>query len=249
VPGLRTLLRSKRILQLSLAVNIAANLGLGGAAEVALPSLARGPLQAGSIGYGSLLAALAAGGLLGTLAASGVHQARRPFMTGSFAFLAGAVAIGVVPYVGGTIAVGAVLVAFGVLEGYGNVVMITAFQQWAPPAALGKLIGLLMLTSYGVFPVSVALAALMVRDLGPAPFFPLAAACLAVAVLAALSQRTWRDFGQAAERGRDRSSLLAVPATKTDERSGPALNQPPRRLRHGRSGRRTVSTRGGRGGR
>jgi MFS family permease len=76
-PALRTLLRSERILQISLVVNIAANLGLGGAAEVALPSLAHGPLHAGSIGFGSLLAALAAGGLLGTLAASQVREARR----------------------------------------------------------------------------------------------------------------------------------------------------------------------------
>jgi predicted MFS family arabinose efflux permease len=196
-PTLRTLLRSERILQISLVVNIAANLGLGGAAEVALPSLARGPLHAGSIGYGGLLAALAVGGLLGTLAASQLRNARRPLMTGSFAFLAGAVAIAVTPYAGGTIAVGAALVAFGVLEGFANVVTITAFQQWAPPTALGRLIGVLMLTSYGVFPVSVALGALVVRDLGPAPFFPLAGACLAIAILVALSQRTWREFGTA----------------------------------------------------
>jgi hypothetical protein len=81
------------------------------------------------------------------------------------------------------------------LNGFGNVVMITAFQRWAPPDVLGRLTGLLMLASFGVFPISVALAALVVHDLGPAPFFPLAAAALAAAVLAGLSQRTWRHFG------------------------------------------------------
>jgi hypothetical protein len=60
---------------------------------------------------------------------------------------------------------------------------------------LTALAGLLTLTSFGVFPISVALGALVVRHRGPTPFFPLAAATTAVAVLAGLSQRAWRDFG------------------------------------------------------
>jgi hypothetical protein len=46
----------------------------------------------------------------------------------------------------------------------------------------------------------------VVHDLGPAPFFPLASAALAAAILAGLSQRDWRSFGMtdaaAPERGR-----------------------------------------------
>jgi hypothetical protein len=57
------------------------------------------------------------------------------------------------------------------------------------------LAGLLTLTSFGVFPISVALAALVVRHWGPTPFFLLAAATVTVAILAGLSQRAWRDFG------------------------------------------------------
>ena len=60
---------------------------------------------------------------------------------------------------------------------------------------LGRLTGLLMLASFGVFPISVALGALVVHNYGPATFFPLAGAVLAAAILAGLSQRTWRDFG------------------------------------------------------
>jgi hypothetical protein len=62
--------------------------------------------------------------------------------------------------------------------------MITAFQRWAPPDVLGRLTGVLMLASFGVFPVSVAFAALVVHNLGAALFFPLAAAALAIAILA-----------------------------------------------------------------
>jgi len=78
-------------------------------------------------------------------------------------------------------------------------VMITVFQRWAPRNLLGRLTGLLMLCSFGVFPISVALSALVVHNYGPAVFFPLAAAVLGAAILAGLSQRSWRDFGAAGD--------------------------------------------------
>ena len=194
-PTLRRMLRTERILQIILLVNITANLGFGGMSDVALPALAHGPLHAGASGYGGLIAAFGAGALVGTLAAGQVRRARRPAIVGSVVFLGEALFLAVIPYLGGTLAAGAALIAFGATNGFGNVVMITTFQRWAPPAALGRLTGLLMLTSFGVFPISVALGALVVHDLGPAPFFPLAAAGLAVAILVGLTQRTWRDFG------------------------------------------------------
>ncbi len=114
---------------------------------------------------------------------------------GSAVFLAQAVALAAVPYLGGTVLAGAALTAVGVLNGFGNVLMITLFQRWAPPGLMGRLAGLLTMASMGVAPLSVALAALVVNGLGAAVFFPLAAAALALAILAGLSQRTWRDFG------------------------------------------------------
>jgi MFS family permease len=194
-PTLRTLLRSERALQISPLVTVAANLGSGGESEVALPSLAHGPLHAGAAGYGALVAAFGAGALLGTLAVAQLRPLRRPAILGSIIFLAQAIAVAAVPYLGGTIGAGLALLAVGALNGFGNVVMITAFQRWAPPDVLGRLTGVLMLASFGVFPISVALAALVVHNLGAAPFFPLAAAALAAAVLAGLTQRAWRDFG------------------------------------------------------
>jgi hypothetical protein len=164
--------------------------------QVALPSLAHGPLRAGAAGYGGLIAAFGAGALLGTIAAGQAGRVRRPAIAGSVAFLAQALFIAVVPYLGGTLPAGAALAAVGVLNGFGNVVMITIFQRWAPPDLLGRLTGLLLTASFGVFPISVALAALVVHGLGAAPFFPLAAVTLAIPLLAGLSQRTWRDFGR-----------------------------------------------------
>jgi MFS family permease len=194
-PTLRSMLRSERVLQIILLVNLAANFGLGGESEVALPALVHGPLHAGASGYGAVLAAFAGGALLGTIAAGQLGRLRRPAVVGSLAFLGEAACLAAAPYVGATVAVAAAMAGLGVLNGFGNVLTITAFQRWAPPSALGRLAGVLMLTSFGVFPISVALAAVVVRHWGPAPFFLLAAVTLAVAILAGLSQRSWREFG------------------------------------------------------
>jgi hypothetical protein len=83
----------------------------------------------------------------------------------------------------------------GAGTGFGNIVMITLMQQWAPAALLGRIMGVMMLASMGTFPISVALSGVLVRVLGPTPFFPVAGAVLTVAILCALSQREIRDFG------------------------------------------------------
>jgi len=194
-PTLRTLFRTERILAIILLVNIAANLGSGGLDGVALPALAHGPLNAGATGYGIILAAFGGGALLGTILVGQVGRLKRPVVVGSLAYLVEALCIGVAPYLGSVAGVSAAMVGLGVANGFANVLTITAFQRWAPPGTLGRLTGLLMLTSFGIFPLSVAIAAIFVRDLGPAPFFLFAAATLAAAILAGLTQRAWRDFG------------------------------------------------------
>jgi hypothetical protein len=124
-----------------------------------------------------------------------VGRLQRPVVVGSLAYLVEALCIGLAPYLGSVAGVSAAMVGLGVANGFANVLTITAFQRWAPPGTLGRLTCLLMLTSFGIFPLSVAIAAIFVRDLGPAPFFLFAAATLAAAILAGLTQRAWRDFG------------------------------------------------------
>ncbi|MHB1511421.1 MAG: MFS transporter [Acidimicrobiales bacterium] len=194
-PTLRQLLASERVLQGFLLVVVAANLGSGGVSEVALPALAHGPFHAGADGYGGLIAAFGGGALVGTVVAAQARLARRPAIVASIAFLAEAGLLAAVPYLGGTLPAGAALVAYGALNGFGNVVMITAFQRWAPTELMGRLMGLLMLAAFGVFPLSVVLGGIVVHNLGPAAFFPLAAAILAIAIAIGLSQQTWRAFG------------------------------------------------------
>ena len=194
-PGLGMLLKTERVLLVIMIVNVAANLGSGGLDGVAIPSLAHGPLHASAAGYGAILAAFGGGALIGTIAAGQAGRIQRPAVLGSAAFLAEAAFIAGTPFLGTVAAVAAALALIGVCNGFGNVVTITAFQQWAPQHMLGRLVSLLMLTSFGVYPVSVALAAVAGRDLGPASFFLFAAGVLAIAVLGGLTQRAWRDFG------------------------------------------------------
>jgi MFS family permease len=195
--------------------------------EVALPSLAHGPLHTGADGYGLLIAAFGAGALAGTIAAGQLSGGRRPAVVGSAVFLAQAIALAAVPYLGGTVLAGAALTAVGVLNGFGNVLMITLFQRWAPPGLMGRLAGLLTMASMGVAPLSVALAALVVNGLGAAVFFPLAAAPLALAILAGLSQRTWRDFGAAPRPAAPRPAARRPAAAAMDGRvPRPAPGQP-----------------------
>jgi MFS family permease len=194
-PKLIALIAAEPVLIIGLLLTVAANLGSGGLSQVAIPALARGPLRTGATGYGGLIAAIAAGSLLGTLAAGRSRPARRPAMLGSAAFLFGALCLGCVPYLGGAVADGVALAGFGLGNGFGNIVMATAFQRWARPEVLGRLAGLLMLASFGVFPLSALLAGGVVKAFGPPAFFPLAAGLLTAAIGCGLALRQWRDFG------------------------------------------------------
>ena len=168
-PTLGSMLRSERVLQVMLLVVLAANLGTGGLTEVALPALAHGPLHAGAGGYGGLIAAMAAGALAGTLLAGQIRGGRRPAILGAAFFIGECAFMAAVPYLGSVLASGAALAIFGALNGLGNVIMITLFQHWAPPALLGRLMGLIMLAAFGTFPVSVILGGVVVPSLGPRP--------------------------------------------------------------------------------
>jgi len=191
--GLLAFLKRSRVLQILLLVVIAANLAGGGEGEVALPSLAHAKF--GAAGYGALLACFAAGGLIGTLCAARTGGLRRPTVFASIAFLVSSVSMALTPYLGGEAGAAAMLFITGATNGLGNVTVLTVMQKWAPPALLGRVMGAVMLCAFGTFPLSVAVSGVLVRHFGPALFFPIAGGVVAVAILAGLTQREFRDFG------------------------------------------------------
>ena len=191
--GVWSLLRHSRLLQVLIMVAAVANLTSAGTFEVALPALAH--MSFGATGYGVLVACYGAGAVIGTLAATKAGRLRRPAPVACGAFLLAAASICLVPFLGGLPGAAAAIVVLGAGNGFGNIIMITLLQQWAPPAMLGRIMGVVMLASMGTFPVSVVLSGVLVRAIGPIPFFPVAGAVLAVAILGALTQREIRDFG------------------------------------------------------
>jgi Major Facilitator Superfamily len=197
--GVLTLLRKSRLVQVLLVVLIAANLANGGMDGVALPALAHA--RFGAAGYGALLACFAAGALAGTLAAARTGSLRAPAMLASAVFLVEAVTISLTPYLGGEAGAAAAMFASGACNGLGNVIFLTVLQKWVSPGMLGRVMGVLMLCAFGTYPLSAAIAGVLVGHLGPALFFPIAGGLVAVAILGGLTQREFREFGavQAAE--------------------------------------------------
>ena len=197
-PTVRGLLRSSRVLQIMLLITVPANLGVGGEGEVALPALAHGALHASAAGYGALVAAFGGGALAGRArrrASSALRRARRSSARSPSCsrrrswrrFRSQAEPSEPACCCSGSAR----------LNGFGNVVMITAFQRWAPPQLMGRLAGLLTLSSMGVFPISALLAGAAVGALGPAPFFVFAGLTTALPILLGLTQQCWRDYGTA----------------------------------------------------
>jgi len=222
----RDLLRRSRAMQVFVLVTIVANLTGGGVAGVSLPALAHAHYGAG--GYGVLLGCLAAGGLIGTLAAARTGSLRKPTIVAAFAFLVYAASMALIPYVGGEAGAAAALFVFGGTQGLGNSIFFTAGQRWTPPYVLGRVFGLMMLCTFGTYPLSVALAGILVHHIGPTLFFPIAGAVTGAAFLGGLTQREYREFGSALPDGsyllaglKGREELVESPVTATATAGGP----------------------------
>jgi len=170
-----------------------------------------GHAKFGAAGYGALLACFAVGGVAGTLAAARTGNLRAPVMFASAVFLVEAAAISLVPYLGGEAGAAAALCVVGACNGLGNVTVLTVLQKWVSPGLFGRVMGTLMLCSFGSFPLSVAVSGVLVHHFGPVPFFPVAGGLIAVAILGGLTQREFRAFGA---RGDDSSQAAAPKAAE-----------------------------------
>jgi MFS family permease len=194
-PRLWAFCRSQPVFLLLLGITLAANLGGGGAGEVALPVFARTSLHAAASGYGILLACIGAGSLAGSLASARISGGRHPATAAGWAFCLQALLLAAVALAGQLPVAAMLLAGFGLCNGFGNVIMQTLLQQWAPRQLLGRLMGMILTVSFGVFPISVAAAGLVVHRFGAPVFFVAAGAVLLLAIGAALSHPAFRTFG------------------------------------------------------
>jgi len=185
-------LRSSQLLQVILLIAIAGGFCVGGLVEVALPALVHGPMHAGAGGYGTILAASSAGALIGGILAGTLGKLRRKgwMMLGGGLILAGSFAL--LPYGGVPGAVACMLIG-GVANSITNVLLFTVIQLRIPRHLLGRIMGVLMFGSFGMYPISAALVGILSNRFGPATLFLFGGGLLAVVMLLGMSQRALRD--------------------------------------------------------
>jgi MFS family permease len=190
--GLRQLLKEP-VLQTMMVVALVANLLLTGTFEVAMPDLAHAHF--GAAGYGAMLACFGAGALAGSLLAARRRSLRAPAVTACRSFILAAVGVALIPYLGGLPGACAAILVLAVCTAFGDIILITLVQQWAPPDLLGRVMSMIMLASMGSFPLSVSVSGLLVAKFGPGPFFPAGAIVLVLAVIFAVCRREIRTLG------------------------------------------------------
>ena len=191
-PGMLAYIRKSRAMQVILLTAIVMNMANGGMIEVALPALAHARWGAG--GYGALLACMAGGAVLGTLAAARTSGLRAPGYIASVGFIVEGGAIAMVPYLGGEAGAAVALLLIGACGGVGGVIFFTVAQRHIPAAILGRVMGVIMMCGAGSYPLSVLITGLLVGHLGTTPFFPIAGIILSVSVLGGNISREFRDF-------------------------------------------------------
>jgi MFS family permease len=176
-----------------MVVALIANLLTTGVFEVAMPDLAH--QRFGAAGYGAMLACFGGGALAGALLAARRRPMRAPAIVACRAFIVASVGIAVIPFLGGLPGACAAILLLAVCTAYGDIILITLLQQWAPPDLLGRVMSMIMLASMGSFPLSVAISGFLVDRFGPEPFFPIGAIVLTLAVIVALCRPEIRTLG------------------------------------------------------
>lgn len=174
------------------SVLLAAAMGLAvtGPLEVLLPAVIRSSHENGPALYGTVLAALGAGGVVGSLLAGSWRTPERflPAMVG--AWVIGCLPLSIPALTSNSWAIGAGLAFYGALIGIGMVIWGAVLQEHVPLEMLGRVASLDFFISIAFMPLSIALTGLLSRHIDIRTLFiaaglvPLATGAL----LAALGQ-------------------------------------------------------------
>lgn len=164
-------MKRQPLLIILLGVTVFVNFGVVGPLQVGLPSLARGPLSAGSEGLGLMLSCFGLGSLVGAMGAGALGKWQFP----AWMPLSSAAALGLVWTVVGrspdlTAAVVA-LAAAGLCTGLLNVQFVTLVQRLTPQPLLGRMMSFQFTGSMVFQPISYLLTGWMIDLVGPAPIF------------------------------------------------------------------------------
>jgi MFS family permease len=186
-------LSTSQMIQGTLLIFMVIGLVSGGLIEVALPALVHGPLHGNASGFGLILAAWGVGALAGAVLAGVLGKLKHKGLIMLLAGLLTAAMFALLPTWGIAGAVVCMLMA-GMTGSVVNVILFTAVQLAIPCHLMGRVMGLLLFGSFGVYPLSVALAGVLSNQLGPASFFPISGLLLALAMVFGMTQRALREI-------------------------------------------------------
>lgn len=184
-------LGTSRLIQVVLLMFVVISLVSGGLIEVALPTLVHGPMHGSASSYGIILAAWGAGSLIGSIFAGmlGKHKGLGVLLGG----LIVSVAIALLPTWGVIGAVACMLIG-GIANSGITVLLFTAIQLAIPRHLMGRIMGLLMFSASGLYPLSVALAGVLSNQFGPAVLFPFGGLLLGLVMLFGMTQTAVREI-------------------------------------------------------
>ena len=172
------LIRTWRLLQVAFLVIIFGNFLFNGLFEVALPTLARDQFMSGAGGYGLLLAMFGAGSLLGGLIAGSLGKIAHRGLLMLTCIMTLGVLYSFVPFAGGLPGAALLIGCAGLTNGILTVLAFTVMQQQAPPHLLGRLLGIFLFASLGLYPLSVALVGVVSSHVGAVSLFPISGAMM-----------------------------------------------------------------------
>ena len=181
--GLRFLF-GHRLLRAAVLLVSASNLAFM-AGEAILVLFATDELGLDGRGYGLLLAAVALGGLPGSLLAHRVAERVPPGPLIVGGVLVGAVVMACFGLATDPWLAGAAYAATGAVWGVWNVTLLSLRQAIVPDRLMGRVVGAIRLIGFGSIPIGALLGGLVARQLGLRAPFLLGAAVLALAALAA----------------------------------------------------------------
>ena len=186
-------LLTSRLIQVILLMFIVIGLFSGGLIEVALPTLVHGPMHGGASSYGIILAAWGAGALVGSLFSGMLGKHTHKGLAILLAGLIVAASIALLP-TWGVIGAMACMLIGGVANSVITVLLFTAIQLAIPRQLMGRVMGLLMFSSFGLYPLSVALAGVLSNQFGPAILFPFGGLLLGLVMVFGMTQRALREL-------------------------------------------------------
>ena len=185
IEGVRTVAKDPPMRALMLLV-AALNFGVAGPLMVGLATLAKQRF-ASAAAFGTLLSALGAGSLIGTLLPAAIkHQRRRGLFLLAFSGVVAAdmALIGILHHI---VAIALVLGLMGLGSGYVNVNLVAWFQGRVERALLGRVMSVLMFSAMGLIPFSYVLAGALSQINLSVMFVASGALVLVMTLLAAMN--------------------------------------------------------------